>query len=288
MAGVIGFADIDYDLAGTLLATDRLAAFDRTAINLETARRLHDRYYRSWQQGYCTGRALVSLCDADTRTRYRTLLCVEATFHPDGDYGFLIAPACQIFEIEVDRVVLKPARQFGEALVRPLEATGEYSDQAEILRRWLRGQTPPTLGVASLVLLALRKWWEADEDAASREIGAAIRSPVSYAIRMKELGKAVDLLRTRFRNPACHGTALFDAREYAEFAELAVGQQCFAGWDVKGPHHLLGRSGDGRVAGILHLHLEPRQAVGSSRVGQEARNRYEAEWEELFATPESK
>jgi hypothetical protein len=202
MSQVTTLDDINYEAEGTAKAAGRLAAFDSSRTDARTASKLHERYLGSFTypltlsrreaKGY-SGRALISQCGQATRIRYRTLLCVEASFPPDSDFGFLIIPACQILETEINRVLLQPAKGFGRALVSSLSASGEYSKQTEILKKWLRGEIPTTIGLASLVLLALRKWWEQAPDLVLNELSSTIGINLGVATQSKRLGPPQNL-----------------------------------------------------------------------------------------------
>ena len=94
--------------------------------------------------------------DGDTRPCSTPEVVFPQRGDTDGlDYGYLIGPACQVLESELDRLLTaRPA--IADALVEALRAGGASEKQAEILALWKEGTLPTTLGVQCLVLLALR------------------------------------------------------------------------------------------------------------------------------------
>src|SRR5262249_36097839 len=147
----------------------------------------------------------------------------------------LIGPACQILESELDRLLIAPARGIAGSLVAALHVARKDRPQAQILEKWASGQVPPTIGTGSLVLLALRRGREQRLGPILELLAARFEPGYEVLLASKQLGQCLDAIRTRFRNPTCHGTAVFGAEGYGEFARLVVANRRFAAWDATGP-----------------------------------------------------
>ncbi len=203
---------------------------------------------------------LIATCEPDTQRRWRTLLAVEAGFPSDGDHGLLIAPACSVLESQLGRLLLEPARGIAGGMCEALRCSKKNRRQSELIERWAEGKVPSTIGVASIVLLALRRGWEQQavivQDFLSREFTE------SYIglLGSNALGKTLDVVRNRFRNPACHGLSEFGIAAYEEFAELLVGNRRLAQWDEAGPES--GALDDGRA--VLHHQLAGSRTVSDN------------------------
>src|SRR4051812_14265077 len=152
----ISLAEIERDLQGTRKAEARVEAFFARGAGPARVRTRGGTATEPPDVAQGVGRRLIARCPADTQKRYRTLLRVEAGMIDDDDYGTLIAPGCYLPEGEVRRLLTDPARVVAADLVAAL-AKHCGPQPAEVLRRWQQGTAPATLGVMSLILLALRK-----------------------------------------------------------------------------------------------------------------------------------
>jgi hypothetical protein len=241
-----------------------------------------------------TGRSLISVCGSETRTRYRTLLCLEAAFSPDNDHGFLIAPACVMLESELTRMLVEPARTVAADLVHALHDSGKYVKQAAVLDKWVKREIPTTIGIGVLVLLALRKCQEQQVGTVTAFLDSVAPIPFVRALSSNKLSLCLDTIRSQFRNPACHGTTVFDAAAYSRFVELMVHNRRFQSWDVEGqmateiPDTVRATMppedqeslrywipfGEYWESGLFHILLDK-----ADKTGWDALDQYEAEWE---------
>lgn len=160
-------------------------------------------------------------CSAANRGRYKTMLHVEKGFPEDGDYGMLIIPACQILESELNARLLEPALPISGEMARVLRDAGD-AKQAAILDKWGARELPATIGTACIVLLAIHRALERQDDGVCRFVLYEYRWAYRRCLRKNRLCGALNKLRNEFRNPACHGTAEFDAGRYGEFVDLLV------------------------------------------------------------------
>src|SRR5262249_5578123 len=119
------------------------------------------------------------------------------------------------------------------------------------------GQIPTTIGIASIVLLALRRGVEQGRGPISEFLAAHFGPAYRELLASKGLGRCLDRIRVRLRTPACHGTASCPAADYREFPRLLSANTRFAAWDA------LGADPPDPAAdeGLLHHHLA--QARGS-------------------------
>jgi hypothetical protein len=217
-----------------------------------------------------TGQRLIAGCQEANRRRFSTLLRLERSFLAGEDHACLIGPACLILESETDRLLTSPARVVAGELVESLRRDRRDHRQADILRAWAERQVPATIGVASLILLALRRGCESEDHPLARFLSSHFRPRYAELLMSKKLGRSLDRIREGFRNPACHGTCTFDRDQYAAFVRLMVGNDRFDAWHVAGPH-----SPDlDAEAGFLHDHLSESwvvaDAVGAGRPSVEA------------------
>ena len=241
--------DILYELEGKKKAEGRIAQFFAGATPAVIRRSF--RVIESKGPQPLVGRTLLTRCPINTQKRFETLLFVEEKLPPDDDHGYLIGPACQILESELDRLLMAPARGIAESLIAALRVAKKDRPRAEVLEGWASRQIPTTIGIGSLVLLALRRGWEQGMDPVIEFLSSHFGPGYRDLLTSKGLGRCLDAVRNQFRNPTCHGTAVFDATGYAEFARLVVANHRFAAWDALGPDPA---NPDAEI-GILHHHL---------------------------------
>jgi hypothetical protein len=256
--GVNSPEDIRYDLAGARKAESQVAEFfgkDQEAVRERALRTPVPPRTRGRLKGPM-GRELLDRCAEMTRTRYSTLLYFEERFPENGDYGYLIGPACQILETELDRLLTTPARSITDDMLAVLEE----DNRVEILTKWARGEFPTTLGVECLVLLALRRGCENHVANIVGFVTTRFNRRYYVLLTSRQLGASLDAIRTRYRNPVCHGTATFDVTEYEQFVQLVVANRRFVAWDTAGP---VPAEPDGR-AGVFHHHLRQSLSAGPS------------------------
>jgi len=168
----------------------------------------------------------------------------------DGDHGILIAAACAILEAELRRLLADPVRPIAGHLVAALGAV-QRNQPAEILARWQRGTTPTTLGVLSIILFALRRGSEQALPEIARFLATRFRPRFADLLRTGKVNATLELIRTRFRNPADHAERVFNVVAYGEFTRLVLANRRFAVWDIDGPDP----SDPDAGSGILYHHL---------------------------------
>lgn len=244
MSAITSLDDIEFDLAGS--------------------RRAASRAYRSAASGEMplpanprpgSGARLMAGCDAANLSRYRGLLLFESVFPKDGDHGQLIILACQVFESILEQILAAPAHELGEPLLAGMKSKRKNRKQVEILEKWLAGVVPTTIGVHSLLLLALRRGLESEVSIVQDFIAARFQEGYSAKLLSKGLGRAIDRLRQEFRNPACHGFGgPFTPQGYRDFVRLLVAQSELRVWDEAGPERF-----PEAEEGLLHHHLADRQ-----------------------------
>jgi hypothetical protein len=246
-------SDIDLDLEGTRRAQDRLAEFFARAPDAvrEWGRRTARGVPTHGGAPPGVGRGLIARCPAETQRRYDTLLYFEEYSRPQQDHAILVAAACQIVEAELERLLLAPASAIADSLIAALQVRKKDWDQARILEQWAANQKPPTLGTQVTLLLALRRGCEQRVGPVVHFLAEHFRPRYVDLLASKKLATCLDDLRSRFRNPACHGTAAFDAAGYERFVRLALAQRRFAVWDASGPTPA---EPDADV-GVFHHHL---------------------------------
>jgi hypothetical protein len=244
---VASLEDIAYDVAGTDRAAGQLAEFFAARPADMPKRRVRTRGVVALGMG----RKLLQQCPKDAQTRYETLLYFEGQLPPEKDHGFLIGPACQILEGELNRLLAVPARGIAERLVAALQIRKQDRQQAEILADWAAQKIPTTIGVMVLVLLALRRGCEHGDAAITEFLAAHFKPRYADLLRSKKLGACLDAIRTDFRNPVSHGAAIFDPAAYERFTGLMVANQRFAIWDAAGP---VPPEPDAAI-GVFHHHL---------------------------------
>jgi hypothetical protein len=265
-SGVQTLDDIWYDLEGT----QKVASRNEEFFALEPLDTISQWNFLGFFPPQA-GRHLVAHCDGITQGRYITLLSVESDFHTDWDFGFLIGPACQILESECNRLLTEPARAIVESLIEYLRSEKKGWTQADILERWAARNIPTTIGIQSLVLLALRRGCELEVPCIADFLSSRLGPRYVDLLKTKKLGRCLDQIREKFRNPVCHGTATFNAEGYAEFVRLMVANDRFDTWDFRGPHP---PNPDADV-GFMHHHWHGSHLI----VAEEAAHRAEEEAE---------
>jgi hypothetical protein len=189
---------------------------------------------------------------ADVQARYRTLFRLEESFSPDGEYAFLIGPACTLLEAEIDMLLTVPARAVADQLIAVL-GSGNKDDRrrADILADWASGKRPATIGTASVILLALRRGLEGNAAALTAFLDENFQPGYLMPLAANGLARGLDFIRENYRNPACHGYGSFNEAAYEEFARLAIAHRRFADWQSEGA--VLDKQ-DSKY-GVLHHHL---------------------------------
>jgi hypothetical protein len=248
---IIGLEDLERDLDGTHKVEARLAAFFRGGKRPRVRTRGSRPEPPPPAAAAGIGGRLMAGCPAETQRRYRTLVQIEPTMPPDGDHGILIAAACAILEAELRRLLADHARPIVGPLIAAL-STVKRKDPAEILARWQRGATPTTMGVLSVLLFALRRGCEQSLPEITRFLASRFRPHFVDLLRSKKMDAALEVIRTRFRNPADHAEDVFDAASYEAFVRLIVANRHFAAWDSDGPDPRDPDAG----SGILYHHLQ--------------------------------
>src|SRR5205807_253507 len=117
-----------------------------------------------------------------------------------GDFGCLVNPACTILEAELDRLLTEPGRAIAASLVAALRVNTKDDTQAAILEKWAGRAVPTTLGIQSVVLLALRRGREHGLDAVTRFLADRFQRPYADLLGSKKLEACLNVVRTRFRN----------------------------------------------------------------------------------------
>jgi hypothetical protein len=221
------------------------------------------------------GRRLLRRCAADGETRLLTLLHIEHALAPAHDHGVAIAFAGTLIESVVARLVAEPFKDRADVLVAALRFHGKDAAAAEALTRWGEGRQPTTLGTVLNVLLALRRAHEANVTEICQRVAQLFHRRYVALLCGKELARALNQVRDRYRNPAAHGLRGFDADEYERFARLAVARPRFRAWDAWGAdpaeppaheavfhHHLAGsRGADDEVPAAAPTALEQLLAL---------------------------
>jgi CHAT domain-containing protein len=281
--GILTLEDLHYDEAGTRRAEGAVRAFFES-VSVASLEPLPP-------AGKVNGRALVARCRPETQSRYATLLHVEGVYDPQSDHGFLIGPACHLLEMELNHLVTEPARAVADDLV----GSGLPSRTAEVLESWRSRAVPRTLGTHVIVFEALRLALEKGRTAVRDWLLARFSDTYLALLRGRGPARCLDLIRTRFSNPAMHGVGTFDAAAYQEFVRLVVGHRSFTAWDAEGPdpdppaadagflHHLLAQlrwvPPDDPVSRLLDLHtpsespLEIRLRVYAAEASRPVRTR---------------
>jgi hypothetical protein len=222
---------------------------------------------------------------AATQRRYAGLLTLEPHFPEAGDYGQLIAPCSLLLEEETAKGLAEPARALGAHLCEALASRDGETRHVELLKKWVSGQLPTTLGTIATILLALRRGLERADEPISTFLARRFRPDYIERIRTNSLAKLLDRIRNEFRNPACHGMRTFQRSEYGAFLHLLLGRERILRWDIEGPeadagergcalvHQLTATSAPGAVddvstgeaaPGALTIRVEPHEARFSS------------------------
>ena len=209
------------------------------------------------------GARLMQRCAADNRTRYRSLLHFETNPPPDfNDYGFLIGPACQILESELDHKVTGPARAFAPQLCAALQGNKRDREKAEILAAWAAGTMPTTIGVQSLVLFALGRARAGGDPHVRGFLDSRFGPGYPELLDTKKPGACLDHIRQQFRNPVSHAQCTFERADYERFCGLVVGNRRFGAWDADGPDP----SAPGPDVGVLYHHLVHARVANGGQV----------------------
>lgn len=195
------------------------------------------------------GSELIGRCDAMTRQRGQTLSYLEKELPPELDFSILIVPACQMLETELIRLIGNPARRLGSDLPRYASQSGNRR-ASEILDKWLAGQLPTTLGVLSLTLLSLRHGWNQKSEPIREFLEQNFHTRY-VAPLCGDLGRCLDTVRDKFRNPACHGERVFQRADYDTFIRRLFACPSFRDWLTSGPLTLDPQG----AQGVLHHHL---------------------------------
>jgi hypothetical protein len=146
----------------------------------------------------------------------------------------LVVAGCHLLEAELVRTLVVPAQAVGPVLTAAVRAAGAEGRQADVLDQWCQGRVPVTLGVASLVLLAVRRALEQRLAVVEGFLRRHFREDFVGALRHKEMGRQVDEVRNGYRNPACHGLRTFGPKAYEDCAWLVVARSRFWEWDLHG------------------------------------------------------
>jgi hypothetical protein len=171
----------------------------------------------------------------------------------------------------------------GSYLVAVLADKGTKS-QVEILEKWLKGTLPTTIGISSLAVYAIRKGIEHGSEAVQSFVNSVWNGPLGRGLTTPGFGRNLDLIRGRFRNPACHGTGLFGVNDYEAFLDLLIANRRLLIWDTDGVTEYV----DGLSTvpewhgGVLHVQLAERlNLLGHAGLERflDAQNQYMAEWE---------
>ena len=257
--------DLEFEAAGTEKAAAARDAFFRQT---PTARRTREIQVSASSvsaaaaAGRLTGGRLIDRRPVPLQKRYETLCRTEAQFSPSGDHAFLISPACGILERELDELLVTPVRGVAGRLAAAMGDSRKDREKAGLLEAWVSGSRPATLGTVSLILLALRRGQERKTPDITEFLNRNFRPDFIGLLASNRLAPCLDRIRDRYRNPACHGFAMFDAASYEAFVRLAAGNRRFADWDRRGPEPAP-PPGD---AGFLHhllaqLRLLPEQPL---------------------------
>jgi hypothetical protein len=250
--GTVGLSDIEEDIAATHQGQARIASFFPHAA--ESARPIRT---RGGPLGLArtpllrSAHDLVARCAEETQKRCRTLLHFEANFPEGGDHGFLIGPACQIVEAELDRLLSGPAERVAGHLAEALKSQRKDRGLAEVLEKWASKGLPTTLGVQVGVLVALQRGCEQRIEGIEDFLASRFQARYVELLASKKLATCLDIVRRDFRNPVSHGQATFDAAQYQTFTRLVFAQKQVAAWVEQGPEPA---EPDADV-GVFHHHL---------------------------------
>lgn len=256
--GVRDLEDIWFDLEGPKRSTTETPV-------LSQARRFVRSVRIDAQEALKPGRELVKACGQTTLRRFETLLHVERYFHSEGDYGYLIGPACQILESELDRLLASPAREIATDLAEALRRADPRTRQALVLEKWAAREIPTTIGTEWLILFSLRRGLEHRVGRIEEFLDDMYRPRFSRLLASKLLDSCLDAIRSDYRNPACHGLRTFSADDYAKFVRLMVGQERFDIWADRGPEP----PGPGPDSGHFHHQItESRKVEPASNVDE--------------------
>jgi hypothetical protein len=212
--GHLSWDDLQRDLEATQAVQQRLDAFF-SAVPDAHRRWLASHPGRVRVRGPAPtdlGYRLIKRCTQETQVRYATLLAQEASLPGHLDYGFLICPACTIVESVLDQWVVTPASGIVASLIAALRFEEADRGSANSLERWAAKPVPTTLGLESILLLALRRGWEHEVAPVKEFLKARFTVEYHQLLLSKELGRCLERLRTRYRNVSCHSTPVtFDA-----------------------------------------------------------------------------
>lgn len=227
MTSVQSSDDILYDVQGSEHMQKMLARFDQTS---------PVRTRGGGRSGFLApafGAAVMARCSEANLRRYRTILHFEDDFPADDlEYSFLIVPACQILESELQARLLKSARHVVGDLVSALENARDRN-RADMLEKWGNQQCPDTIGVSCVVLLALFRALQQNNSEVTSFLKEEFDDDYVDKVRNNRLLPVLDQVRDKFRNPACHGTLTFHAGQYASFVNLLVASLTFSEFHTK-------------------------------------------------------
>jgi hypothetical protein len=188
---------------------------------------------------------VAALKERNMAARINSLLAVEKALAGEADYGVVIAPACVVLELVVGQLLGSVGDRTSGQLVDALAAAGRKS-QAKLLEKWIVGQLPMTMGLQVTLLAAIEKALAGPSGIdVAQEFGGT--NHYRMLLTLGRLPMLLELVRTEYRNPACHGARTFDQAEYAEFARLLLTRSGFREWYRRGPAEI--------DAGLLDLHL---------------------------------
>jgi hypothetical protein len=251
--------DLVWEQQGTELARERRDRFFR-----EGGPRLRDIQVSASANrrapASLAGSQLVQRRPTALQAKYETLCRKEPHFGPQDEYGMLVSPASLLLETELDELLMKPALDVAPHLAAVFKDNKKEREKSEMVDAWATGRFHATLGVASVVLMALRRGREQKVAAIGEFLERHFRPEYVALLDVNQLAPCLDAIRVKYRNPACHGKdqsgkpVAFTAADYAAFSRLAVANRNFADWDRHGPtpvpppgdagflHHLLAGS----------------------------------------------
>lgn len=267
--GVTSLEDVLYDAEGTTRAETHSLILPSSARASHAHRDLQINVPPPKQKPGAdvdhAGERLVARRSIELQDRYQALFWLEERFPGSWDHSYVIASACQVLEMELSQLLVQPAQEIATELVDALHSHGKNQKQTEVLKAWSERKVPATIGIASLILLALRRALEQSRDKVSDYLCNHFRPSYQRLLANKKFGACLDRIREKYRNPACHGTATFTAQDYQNFVQLVVATNRFHHWLAGAP--LLTDEDAG--TGILHHHLIQSQNVPEAPILRE-------------------
>jgi hypothetical protein len=194
--------------------------------------------------------ALPSHCPAEVQGRYQVLLHFERTFISDHDHGPVIFAGCQLLESELARLVTNPLQPHAAALLDVLRQAGPDSNRLAVLQAWADGTAPATLATHGLVLLALRHACLRNHPALLAFLRERFAPGYLVLLGGQAMERCLNMIRTRYRNPASHSLTMFSRSDYEAFTRLVIANRSFLDWDREGPNP----PSPGADTGLLHHH----------------------------------